>query len=92
MYPEKVHEIPGEIITDTINHGIGKMYAIYGQTKYILRDKALDIKVKRLCYKQLIRPTVIYGRPAHKNMEKYGVSLERDGVIEAKHEQRKACI
>lgn len=53
--------------TDTINHGIGKMNAIYGQTKYILRDKALDNKVKRLCHKQLIRPTVVYGRPALKN-------------------------
>lgn len=68
--------------TDTINHGIGKMNAIYGKTKYILKDKARDIKVKRLCYKQLIRPTVIYGRPAWQNVVE--ADIEKLNVAERK--------
>lgn len=72
--PQKSMKYLGIIINesgdarDTVEHGIKKFHAMYGKMRYILKDKALGQKVKELKYKQLIRPTMLYGRPAWQNV------------------------
>lgn len=44
-----------------VSHALSRAGTIYGKTKWILQRKATSLKVKRLIYKQLIRPNLTYG-------------------------------
>lgn len=46
---------------DAISHAVKRGFTAYGKLKGILRKKATNMKVKRLIYKQLIKPTISYG-------------------------------
>lgn len=46
---------------DAIQHAVKKGFTVYGKMKWILKKKATSVKVKRMIYNQLIKPTLAYG-------------------------------
>lgn len=56
--------------TEAIANAVRKGYTIYGKMKWILRKKETSKEVKKLIYRQLIRPSLTYG------MEMWPVTTE----------------
>lgn len=46
---------------DTIDHSIKKSRAAFGKVCWLMKKKGMKSRVKTLVYKQLIRPTMLYG-------------------------------
>lgn len=46
---------------DAIHHAVKKGFTVYGKMKWILTKKATSVKVKKMIYNQLIKPTLAYG-------------------------------
>lgn len=46
---------------DAIDHAVSKAFAVFGKMKWLLRKKVTSMNVKRLIYRQLVRPTMLYG-------------------------------
>lgn len=72
-----------------VNEAIRKATAAYHQLKHILRRTSkLDVSIKLLCYKQLIRPILCYGFPAWAGISSH--QMERIRCFERKC--IRACI
>lgn len=69
---------------DTVENGIRKGRAAFGMLRWLLKDKNMDMKVKKLMYTQLIRPTMEYGQEAWRGRKESKAKLEEMEGLERK--------
>lgn len=56
--------------SDSIDNALKKGGAAYGMLRWLIKKKEMDMKVKKVLYTQLIRPTMEYGQEAWKGRRK----------------------
>lgn len=65
---------------DTVENGIRKVQAALGMLRWLLKDKKMDMKVKKLMYTQLIRPAMEYGQEAWRGRGETKKKVGKNGV------------
>lgn len=69
---------------ESAENAIRKGRAAYGMLRWIIRNKNMDMKVKKVMYTQLIRPTMEYGQEAWKGRKGNATRLEKLELLERK--------